>query len=149
MAQVLANGQLAASAATILGAATDERTVGITLFNTNAQVQNVILSVTHGGVTVIVARVKLEKKYESAYVTGLPLDPSSVLLGEATYGSAVDYFITRTAGAFSIQKRDEDGNPKGFADVTLSTNEKTSLTVDGIVISGLLEEVRDLLLKIA
>jgi hypothetical protein len=149
MALVLANGQLAASSATILGAADAERTVAITLFNTSSQVQNITIAVTHGNVTVTVARVKLQKKYESAYITGLPLDPSSLLVGYATYAAAVDYFITRTPGAFSIQKRDEDGNPKGTAEIELQTNERSTLTIDGIVISTLLEEMRDLLLKIS
>lgn len=152
MPLALADGQLAAASATILGAASGERTVGLTLFNTSASAQAVTFAVTRVGSTArTVARIKLEKKYESAYINGLPLDPSDLLAGYATYATSVDYLIhQQLAGTpFEIIVRDENGFPKASAEIEITTTENFGLTRDGIVISGLLEEVRDLLAKIA
>lgn len=150
MALSLADGQLAASTATILPAGTDERTVAVMLFNTTSQSQAVTLTVTRASSSArTIARVTLAEKYESAYVVGIPLDPSDVLSGYTTYASSVDYVVTASTGAFNIIVRDADGSPKASADVELQTSEKASLTIDGVVMSGYLEEIRDVLLKIA
>ncbi len=148
MALVLANGQLAASSGTVLGAAADERVVAITLFNTSATEQTAVLTVTHAGTSVTVARVTLER-YEALYVFGLALDPSSVLAGYSTTASAVDYLVMRGAGTFSIQKRDADGNPKSSSALEVSLPDDGNLSAGDVKIIGHLEEIRDLLVKIS
>lgn len=148
MALVLASGQLAGSSGTVLGAGTDERTVAITLFNTAASEQIATLTVTHAGTTVTLARVKLER-YESLYLNGQPLDPSSVVSGYADSGSAVDYLVTRSIGPFGVQKRDADGNPKSSGALEVTLPDDGNMTGGDVKIAGLLEEIRDVLLKIS
>lgn len=142
MALVLASGQLAGSSGTILGAATDssERTVAITLFNTASSQQVATLTVTHAGNTVTLARVVLER-YEALYITGQPLDPSTVLAGYADSASAIDYLITRNAGMFGIQKRDADGNPKASSALEVTLPDGGSLSAGEVKIIGLLETI--------
>lgn len=147
MALVLASGQLAGSSGTILGAGSEERTVAITLFNTAASEQIAVLTVTHAGNTVTLLRVKLER-YESLYITGQPLDPSSVLAGYADSASAVDYLITRSTGMFGVQKRDADGNPKSSASLEVTLPDDGNISAGDVKIIGLLEEIRDIGLQV-
>lgn len=149
MALVLADGQLSASAATVLGTAGVERIVAVTLYNTMATEQTVSLTVTRSGSTARTIVRGVLKEKESLYVQGLPLDPSDVLAGSATSAAVVDYLVTASAGQFAIFARDKNGAPKASVDVTLETTEKIGLTYDGIVLSGQLEEIRNLLMKIA
>lgn len=149
MALLLADGQLSSSSATVLGTATSERTVSVTLYNTTAQEQTVALTVTRSGSTArTIARGKL-KQYQTMRVNGLPLDPSDVLAGSADSASVVDYLVMVGSGPFSVSMTDADGSPKASTDVDVTVSEKYGLSRDGIILSGLLEEIRDVLLKIA
>lgn len=149
MALLLADGQLAASSETLLGVAANERTVAVTLFNTAAQEQSVSLTVTRGGSSArTVARAEL-KQYESLRVNGLPLDPSDVLSGSADGAAAVDYVVMVGSGPFSVTAHESTGAAKASGSVTVDVTEKFGLTRDGVALSGLLEEIRDVLLRIA
>ena len=150
MSLLLADGQLAAASATILGAGSAERYVGITLSNIVATEQEIILTIARsGGTARQLCSAKL-KENESLHVVGLPLDAGDILAGYASGGEAVDYVVMKSAGTqFNILSRQADGTPKQSAEITVETTEKYGLTRDGIAITGLLEQVRDLLLKIA
>ena len=149
MSLALANGQLGASSATILGVATGERTVKVTLYNTGSIGQTIILTMARDGGTARTIFRAVMARFETCELAGVQLDPSDVLAGYATGAGAVDYDVTRYVGSFGIFARDENGAPKASKDITVTTTEKFGLTRDGIVIAGLLEEVRDLLAKIA
>lgn len=151
MPRNLADGQLAAASGTLLTNGTVERLVSLILVNTIAVEQTVVLTVTRSGSTArYILRAKLTQ-YQQLHLRGLPLDPSDVLAGYATSASAVDYIVSLASSSepFNVLIRDADGSPKASADVTLTTTEKAGLTMDGVVLSGLLQEVRDALLKIA
>lgn len=150
MALLLADGQLGASSGTILGIATGERTVAVTLHNTSEGVeQTVALTVTRSGSSArTVARALLKGRW-TLYVVGLPLDPSDVLSGSASYGSTVDYLVAQSAGPFGIFARDKNGAPVPNGDIELTVSEKFGLSRDGMEIVLRLDEIRDLLLKIA
>lgn len=151
MALLLADGQLGITSATILGAGDGDRIISATFFNTAAAEQEITLTLTRSGSSARqFCHAKL-KENEALYITGLSLDPSDILAGYTTGTASVDYLITRTPGAqqFGMLIRAEDGTPKQSADIEINTTEKFGLTRDGVVLSGLLEEVRDLLLKIA
>lgn len=145
----LADGQLAATSTTILGAADHpsiERVVTIFLFNTRASEETCWLQVSRsGGSLRTAARVVLDQQYDSVYVKNLPLDPGDVLSGYASLGSSVDFLVYRSTGAFGIEMRDPNGLPKQSASVTLTTDEKAALTVGELQIAGLLEQIRDVL----
>lgn len=147
----LANGQLGSSSATVLGAGTDLRTVAIALFNTAVTEQTIYLAVSvAGGTARTLIRIKLAQ-YQAAYVRGVRLDPSDLLTGYSSSATSVDYVITQMADAdpFSVVVLDSDGTRKQSTDVTLTTTEKEGLTMGEVAIVGLLEECRNLLLKIA
>ena len=149
MAQLLADGQLASAAGTILGADKFERTVAVMLANTAEQSQQVTLLLTREGSTARrLVRGNLLKD-ESCQIIGLPLDPSDVLSAYADSASAVDYTVSRSIGGFAVTFRDANGAPKTSQAIEVTLPESNDLSADGIVISGLLEEVRDVLLKIA
>lgn len=150
MALGLANGQLSAASATVLGAGTAERTVALTLYNTSRSVvQEVILTVSRqGGTARTVFRAKMQGR-ETWYLDGVKLDPADVLAGYATYAAAVDYDVTVGQGPLTVWARDEDGAPKQSTDVELTLTEKASLTVGEVRMIGLLEEIRDGVFKIA
>lgn len=145
----LADGQLGASSATILGVDGSQRVVAVTLHNTAAAEQTVALTVTRSGSTArTIVRVKL-KQYETLYVRGLGLDPSDILSGSASAASAVDYLVSASDEPFSIYSRDAEGATKGTASIEVETTEKFGLSRDGIVLAGLLEDIHAVLLKIA
>ena len=147
---LLADGQLAAASATILGAGTVERLVSLVLFNTNAAEQEIVLTLTKLDGTARRLCGGTLKEDESLFITGLPLDPSTVLAGYASGSGAVDYLVMNSPPApFAVSSRGADGTPKQNAAIDVSVSEKAALTYDGMAITGLLEEVRDLLLKIA
>lgn len=149
MSLSLADGQLSATSATILGAGTAERSVAVTLHNVAAQEQTIALTITRAGSSArTVARAKL-KQYQTLYVRGLPLDPSDILAGSATGPSSVDYLVNVSHEPFSITIRDADGSPKASSSIEVEVTESHGLTRDGVVLMGLLEEIRDVLLKIA
>ena len=144
-----ADGQLAASTATILGVGTAERTVGIALFNTAAQTQTVILTLTRtGGTARSIARAEL-KENEALYVDGIQMDPSDVLSGYASGASSVDYLVSLSSKPFGITTRDATGVAKASQAITLTIPTSTDLDAGQVEMVGILEEIRDVLLKIA
>lgn len=144
----LADGQLGASAATLLSGADFDGNVQLACHNTAAAKQTVVINFQRaGGTARRIARAVLEQD-ESLFVTGIALQPDDTLLGYATGASAVDYMVTLSAGPFSIYTRAATGAPKAAPGLSVT------LPVQGIdegtlVVIGLLEEVRDLLAKIA
>ena len=151
MALYIADGQLGASSATLVGAGGNERTIAITLFNSSAVEQTVVLTITRSGSTArTIVRATMEQ-YETLYVRGVPLDPSDILAGYSTGASVVDYLISHAASSepFSILNRDESGAPKASTEITVETTEKFGLTRDGITIAGLLEDLKKIAMKIA
>lgn len=149
MALLLADGQLANASATLLGAATAERVVAVTLYNTAETDETCVLTVTRsGGTARTVARAVLKGK-EALYVTGLPLDPSDVLAGSASSPSTVDYLVAVSAGAFAVSARDANGVPKSSQALEVTLPADTDIDQGTLQVIGLLEEVRDILLKIA
>ena len=150
MSLLLADGQLAAASATILGAGGGERIASIVLLNTSAIEQEIVLTLAREGGTARQFASATLKENESLYITGLPVDPSTVLAGYATGGGVVDYLVMSSPLApFSVMTKAADGAQKQNAAVEISVSEKAALTYDGVAITGLLEQVRDLLLKIA
>jgi len=146
----LADGQLAATSAAILGAAKLERTVGITLYNTSEGVeQTVVLTVTRSGGSARTIFRSLLKPLETRYVSGIGLDPSDVLAGYASYASAVDYLVTLSAGPFTVTAKDKYGAPKSSESLTVSLPDKLDIDQGTLTVIGLLEEIRDIALKIA
>lgn len=149
MALVLADGQLAATVGTILAPSRDERFVAVMLANTAEQSQQVTMLLLRAGSTARrLVRGKLLKD-ESCQITGIPIDPSDTLQAYADGGSAVDYTVTMSVGQFSVTFRDGSGAPKTSQAIEVTLPESGDLTADGVKVSGLLEEVRDVLLKIA
>lgn len=149
MALNLADGQLAASSATILGPATAERTVAITCFNTAAQEQTVVFTMTRSGSSArTIARAVLEQ-YEALYLEGVQMDPSDLLAGYATGASAVDYVASLSTKPFSITVREATGAPKVSQVVTVTLPENLGLTAGEVEITGLLGQMVELLQKIA
>ena len=102
MGQSLANGQLAASSGTVLGAETArgaERVVNVNLANTSASTtETVLLTVSrNGGTARRLDRIVLAPN-ESAKLLNVALDPPDVLAGSSTNATTVDYDITISAG---------------------------------------------------
>lgn len=136
MAITLADGQLAASSGTILGAATGERFVNVLLVNTSgSSSETIILTVSRGGGTARrIARGVLEANC-SAYIANLALDPSDVLAGYATGATTVDYLVTRAdGGEFGIRYLDANGALKSGSASIGSGN--TTLAGDLVVAGG-------------
>ena len=145
----LADGQLESSSATLLTAPGEGAMVHASFTNTGSSKQTIILTVLRSGSTARrIARVTLEKD-ESHYIDGLPLSPSDVLAGYATYADAVDYVIAQGTGPFSMMTRDADGFPKSSGALEVTLPDDGNMTGGDVKISGLLEEIRDVLLKIA
>jgi hypothetical protein len=144
MAYNLADGQLAASAATILGPDVAERVVTILLRNTSASTtETVVLTVSRSGSnprSLFRAVLAPHERYE---VVGLPLDPSDTLKGSSTNATTTDYLITSSqGGALSCASYDANGALKqtisagtqsvgGNLTVTGDTTLTGDLTVNG------------------
>lgn len=149
MALLLADGQLAGGSATVLGAGAEDRIVQVTLFNTSlSSPQTVSLTVTRSNGTARTVAYAVLEGHETMLVRGLPLDPSAVLAGEASAGATVDYLISKDGGSFGIEIRDANGAPKASQTVTVTLPDR-GIDAGAQVQIGLLEEIRDLLVKIA
>lgn len=148
MALLLADGQLGASVATVLGTANGERCVGLFLVNVAEQDQEVFLYVTRSSTARLVVHGVL-KKYEACHVNGLRLDPSAVLSGYASGAASVDYTVATSEGPFAVTFRDANGAPKTSQALEVTLPESDDLSAGEVKISGLLEECRELLAKIA
>lgn len=148
MSLLLADGQLAASSAEILGVGTGERIVGLTLFNTSAMAQEIVLTVSRSGGTARQIYAATLEEDESLHISGLPLDAGDSLSGYASGAAAVDYVAMRSSGAFNVLARGANGTPKQSAAISLETTEKVGLTLGELTIVGLLEEIRDIGLQI-
>ena len=145
----LADGQLAATSTTILTAGSEGAFVQITLSNTSASDQICLLTVLRTGSTARrIRRIVLEKD-EADYITGLALSAGDVLAGYATTASAVDYLVGLSSGPFSMMTRDANGFPKASAALEVTLPDDIELSAGEVRIAGLLEEIRDALLKIA
>lgn len=111
----LANGQLEATAATLLAgsAAPPEGLVNVVLNNTGSSEETVLLTLqVRGGTARRVARVVLNEN-EAAHVKGVPLATEDTLLAVTTNGSAVDYLVTVGDGGLRVQVLSADGTDKG------------------------------------
>lgn len=100
----LANGQLAASATSMLGTqagspSSGRHAVNVLLFNTSGSLtETVQLTVTvNGGTARTVAYASLAP-YEKLYLSNLPLDPADALLGTTTDATTVDYIVSEASG---------------------------------------------------
>lgn len=152
MALNLADGQLAASSGTLLGVDSrgNERTVSLILFNTSGSAtETVLLTILRSGSTArTIARAKLGP-YETMQVNGIALDGSDLLAGYATDASMVDYTIGQGQGPFSVTVRDASGAPKATQAIEVTIPASEDLTPGEVKISGLLDDIRSALLKIA
>lgn len=145
----VADGQLASSSTSLFTAPSEGAVVQITLTNTGATSQTILLKITRPGSTARrIVRIVLEKD-ESHYIVGLPLSPSDVLSGETSSAGAVDYVVGLGTGPFSMLTRDANGSPKASAALKVTLPEDNNLTPGEIEIVGLLEDIRDVLMKIA
>ena len=145
-----ADGQLAAASATLIGAEAFERTLAIKLFNTSsAKTEKVNVLLTRSGSSARqFARAELGP-YESMYIDGIAMDPSDVMTGYASDAAMVDYIISRGGGEFSITVRDKTGAPKASSLVEVTIPDKAGLTEGDVKVSGQLEDIKNVLLKIA
>ena len=147
--RTLSDGQLAATSTTILTAPGGGSVVGVSLNNVAYSQQIVLLHVTRpGGTARRIMRIVLEKN-ESHYVVGLPLSPSDTLSGESTSAEAIDYVVALSSGPFSMFTRDASGFPKNSSALEVSLPDDGNLTGGDVKVIGVLEEIRDVLLKIA
>lgn len=145
----VADGQLGATSATLFTAPAEGAVVQITLSNTAASQQTIVLTVLRAGSTARrVRRIVLEYN-ESDYIVGLPMSPADVLAGYATSAEAVDYLVGLSVGPFSLTTRDADGFPKSSSALEVTLPDDAEFSAGELKITGLLEEIRDLLLKIA
>lgn len=135
MPQTLADGQLAASAATILsGATVGAQRVTVILTNTGGSAETVVLSLSRdGGTARQLARAVLSQ-YERLIVTGLCVDPADVLKGQTSNATAVDYTILAGAGPdFRTDTYDANGALRSGSAAIGSGN----LTISGdLTVSG-------------
>lgn len=134
MAFILADGQLAASAATILAARADDLLVNLHLRNTGGSSETVVLTVTPpGGTARSVFRAVLATE-EALHITNLPLSGAAVLQGSTTNASVVDYLITQApaGGAFAVHSLDANGAIK-----QVNTGVSGDQTIGGdLIVSG-------------
>lgn len=148
----LADGQLGVTAATVLAgsAAPAGGRIDFIAHNTSTTTQEVVLTFQRaGGTARRIARAELEED-QGLIVRGLPIQADDTLLGVTTGAQAVDYLVNASeSDEFSVSVMEATGAAKRPTDITLSTTEKNALTTDGVVLSGLLEEIRNVLLKIA
>lgn len=114
----LADGQLAAAAASILAGTSignEPVKVGIILANTGTVDQTVVITMQRsGGTARRIARAIL-KANESLVINGLPMQTDDTLLGVTTTASTVDYVVTSSSGVLSIDVLSADGTSKGVA----------------------------------
>lgn len=125
----IADGQVAAAAATILNgsSAPPSGRVDVILQNTSAVTQEIVLTMQRaGGTARRVARGQLAED-EQMIVSGLSMQPDDTLLGVTTGSSAVDYLVLASnSNVLSVQTFDARGTPRQAL-----TNEATTETVDG------------------
>lgn len=115
----LADGQLAASAGTILAGTSignDPVRVGVVIHNTGSATETVVVTMQRsGGTARRVARAVLNTN-ESLVINGLPVQTDDTLLGVTTTAEAVDYVVYGSnAAALSIDVLSADGTSKGVA----------------------------------
>ena len=149
MALNLADGQLAATSTTILGATGNERLVAVTLHNAAATKQTVVLTVTRAGSTARTIVYAVLKQYETHYIRGIPLDPSDILAGYATGANSVGYLVNHSPEPFAITARDEEGSPKASGALTVTLPDGGGIDAGTLALIGLAEEIRALMLKVA
>mgnify|MGYP001612439515 FL=1 len=145
-----ADGQLPAASGTLLGAEAFERTAAVKLFNTSsAKTEKIHLFLTRTGSSARqFARAELGP-YESMYLDGIAMDSSDILTGYASDAATVDYVVSRGGGQFAITVRDKTGAPKASSLVEVTIPDKAGLTEGEVKVSGQLEEIKNVLLKIA
>ena len=92
-----ADGQLASSSGTLLGADRYTRVVSVSLFNTSSTLRQVIRLTLTGPTTEArsILRAKLEP-YGSMTMRGVGMDPDTVLAGWSDDATTVDYMIEQT-----------------------------------------------------
>ena len=148
----LVAGQLGTTAATLLAGvdAPPSGRVNLLIHNTGTLTEKVILTFQlAGGTARRVARAEL-KENQQLFVHGLPIQSGDTLLGVTTSASVVDYLITASSDpTLSVVCLEADGTQKGSSSFDVEVSEKSGLTRDGIAIVAVLQEVRDVLLKIA
>lgn len=132
MPRSLANGQLAASAGTLLAGSTllgQEVIVDVDLSNTSATTTEVVvLTVSRAAGTARRKRRIQLAPNETATVTGITIDPTDTLSGSTTNATTVDYDITVNNGAPpGVVVRDAAGSAKASQNLASATN----LTVSG------------------
>ncbi len=100
----LADGQLAAAAATLLGTDTAGRVVTIICHNGSATLtETVRLLVSRGGGTARNVARAILAPHEQLCVVNLCLDPSDVLSGFTTDAATVDYLVQTGSGGSTFQ----------------------------------------------
>lgn len=103
----LADGQLAAAAATILAGSSldggEGGKVQVLAQNVGSSAETVVLTMQRaGGTARRVARAVLAAN-EQLLVTGLPMQPDDTLLGTTTNATSVDYLVTASDGPLTIR----------------------------------------------
>lgn len=139
----LANGQLAATATTILGASSGSpssgrHNVSVILYNTSASSQETVsLTVSYNGSTArTIAHAVLAAK-ETLIVSNLPMDPADILAGIATDATTVDYVVTEAPGGpFSVVSLDANGAVKGSASGTAGNLSTAGSLTIGTTLTG-------------
>jgi hypothetical protein len=131
MSRLIADGQLAASSATLLGADRYERLVNVWLFNTSDSLTSEVW-LTLNGRGIAYAELK---PYESLYLGGLGMDKTSVLAGYATHAEVVNYLVSQTHSTswlrgialsekFQVESRDRAGNVKSERTITATVSRR-------------------------
>lgn len=148
----LADGQLGTTAATLFSGANAPATGRINLIASNTGIleETIVLTFQRaGGTARRIARAVL-KKNQALMVCGLPIQPDDTLLGVTTSATVVDYLISASEDSrHTITVLDVDGTPKQSATFEVEVSEKFGLTRDGIAIVAKLEDIHNVLLKIA
>lgn len=115
----LADGQLAASAGTILaGTSIGDVPVRVSAVfaNVGSAVETVVVTMQRsGGTARRVARAVLNEN-ESLVINGLPIQTDDTLLGVTTSASSIDYVVYGSGGnVLTIDVLSADGTSKGVA----------------------------------
>lgn len=132
MAQNLADGQLAASTSTLLGAAPPaarRRAVDVKLYNTSSSsTETVTMTVSvNGGTARTLLRIDLAP-YETLQVDNLALDDADVLAGYTDTASTVNYVVSHgSGGPYDVRVLDANGAFKQVA----SALSRSSLALEG------------------
>lgn len=112
----LADGQLAASAGTILAGSSldggEGGLVQVSCQNVGSSAETVVITMKRaGGTARRVARAVLAAD-EQLQITGLPMQPDDTLLGATTNATSVDYLVTASDGPLVIRTLGASGSAK-------------------------------------